>query len=177
MMTDGGPRRFAIVAEAASDARRGSQLADRVMTEWYARPESQRTERAMTEADQIREMMDGHSLDTFRRWQGLTEHDDFFDIHRTPKEARRRSIKAHGQFNGAKGAKDAHSIRLTLLLFKSVRPAIDALVIVRDTDEHPEGTRAGVEHQGAISRGRRPATRGNGSLVVRGIRAARPAGT
>ena len=125
---------FGIVAEAASDARRGRMLVDR----------------AIREAEPTQSFLDGLDVDLFRRWVGLFDDEDFLDIHDVPSLAREHRLTSLGHFSDEKAAKDAHLVRKTLMLFKRLRREIHALVILRDTDGLQEQTEQGFEQ--AITR-------------------------
>jgi hypothetical protein len=113
-----------VVCEGPADRDTGCQLADRVICE---------------HVDWITEEV----IDDYRQWRGLDGPEPLL-WRRVHDEARRRSIRARGHFDGRPGALDARSARLALLLFRAVDPPPEAIVLLRDDDRQTQ-RREGLE--------------------------------
>ena len=104
--------RFALVVEAASDARTATTLADRVL------------------AEQIED-----AVDQQRTWlPALT----WTEVARLRKAAGR---KLHGHFGGEPGLPDAKAARSAMVELLAANPQPDAIVLIRDLDDLGSGDR------------------------------------
>ncbi len=109
--------RIGLGAESPTDARRVSDLVDRLITtgvDWIA-PEI---------------------LDAYRVWTGL-DGADHMDLHRAKQQATARGIRIYGHFGGEPAEEDAAMIRAALTLFAEEPSPPAAVVIARDTDHRP----------------------------------------
>jgi len=115
---------FGVVCEGPTDRDTGCELADRVLcqhVDWITK----------------------EVIDDYRQWRGL-DGDEPLLWRRVHDEARRRSIRARGHFDGRPGALDARSARLALLLFRAADPPPKAVVLLRDDDRQTQ-RREGLE--------------------------------
>src|SRR5262249_18118501 len=74
----------------------------------------------------------------------LTENGPFLTWGQVYRLGRDRNIRAHGHFEGAPGAPDAHVARLALLLIHGSRDRADAVLLIRD-DDRETARRRGLE--------------------------------
>lgn len=115
------PLRLGVVCEALADYELATYLADRLL------------------AARVPWLCDVQLADV-RRWQGLTAAEPFLRWSEVPKLIRERGLRVAGKFGAESGAMDAASGRRALLLFAAL-PAPEqphAVLLIRDTDGHPE---------------------------------------
>lgn len=106
--------RLGIVAESEGDLPWVCGLADRVLCE---------------EVDWVSPEV----IDAYRVWCGHQGR-SWMDLHSAWKEARSRSLRCYGRFDGEPGAVDAHMFRAIFLLFLFDDETPDAVVVCRDVD-------------------------------------------
>jgi hypothetical protein len=109
-----------IAAEARSDARRATLIADRVLAR----------DLGWADAEAL--------LPSLRRWCGETNGVSFLDIHKIHELARQQGLPpVHGHFNDGPAAHDYQQAMQALRLAIAADPAPQAVVWVRDTDGDP----------------------------------------
>lgn len=113
------PARLVVVCEAAADQRTACTITDRVLC-------AQST------------WLDGEILDSVRIWSGLTPESSYVAWTAVKNEADRRGIRAHGFFDGEPGGLDARAGRRALLLLARIEPNPAGVLLIRDSDNHPD---------------------------------------
>lgn len=106
---------IAVVCEAAADKQIGCDLADRVICE-YA------------------EWITPEVIDSYRRYRGFRESDEFLKWTAIKEIAERLNIKTHGHFDGAPGAPDALATRRALRVLRASDIEPEAVILLRDAD-------------------------------------------
>ncbi len=117
--------RIAVVHEARADFITATELADRVLLEAI-------------------DWLDRDSLIHYREWLQMTDDVSHLTWKAIKGLAAENGIRAHGHFGGEPALPDAATARRAILLLKKVVPQLDAVVLVRDRDDHPE-RRDGLE--------------------------------
>jgi hypothetical protein len=85
-------------------------------------------------------------LDALRQWRGLKRSEPFLAWKHVHARAKEANIRTQGHFEGEPGAQDAFAARRALaLLTIAGERAIDAVLLIRDSDGHLEERRRGLE--------------------------------
>lgn len=116
--------RIAVAAEDRGHFRAATHLADRVLRErvpWCV-----------------------DILDDLRRWGNESDARPWAPLSKAYERARARGLRPWGHFDGEPGLADASMARAQILLFQDEHAegaTIDAVLLVRDTDDDPERAR------------------------------------
>ncbi len=119
-------RRFAVVHEAAADFQTATDLADRVLVE--------------THGDWLEE----DALDYHRTWIHEASGGHRLAWKAIKSLAQSANIRVHGHFNNEPALPDAVAARRAILFLQHAFSDLDAIVLIRDTDDQPE-RRGGLE--------------------------------
>ncbi len=111
---------IAIACEAEADFRAATTLIDRVLVERI-------------------DWLEPEHLEHVRRYDSWESAHGWTRLQNVPTSVAAKSLKVKmGHFSGEPGAPDALLARKAILMLSSMKPRPDVLLVMRDTDNHPQ---------------------------------------
>ncbi len=108
--------RFVVISEARADFTTATELADRVLSERI-------------------EWLDEEMLEHQRQWVGELPAGFHLYWQTISGRARELGIRVHGHFDGEPGLPDAQAARRAIAYVRRLLAPLDAIVLIRDTDD------------------------------------------